>query len=101
MMRRTLRFEAPAEPVTLRQGGSRDVREDREWAARTLRANPGRWALLGRWPGGDTSRQHAFLIRNGGPGWRMFGAGFEVQAHTMLGEFRIYARYVGETDGAA
>lgn len=77
--------------------GSLDVdRPARKVIADTLRANPGRWALLGTWYGRATTGQVAHSIRRGLSGWQMFGPEFEAEAHTMLGEHRIYARYVPE-----
>jgi hypothetical protein len=37
----------------------------------------------------------AYAIRQGGRGWQMFGPGFEAKAVSVVGENRIYVRYVG------
>lgn len=99
MIRRTFRFDYPAGPITLRRGFDAEIRADRQWAADALRSNPGVWALLGQWPAADAARQHALAMRKGTSGWQPFGPGFEVELHTMLGEVRIYARYVGADGG--
>lgn len=101
MIARTFRFDVPAGLISTRHGNTAEAREDRQWAADTLRANPGQWALLGRWHNSPATRQHAHAIRQGDAGWQMFGPGFEVEAHTMLGEHRIYARFADTNGGAS
>lgn len=71
---------------------------DRENFARELRDHPGRWALLGVHPGtSGSARTEAWSIRNARsrPEFSPAGA-YEAEVQTMLGERRIYVRYVGE-----
>lgn len=87
----TVRFEEPAcEPF-------RRV-ETRELFADALRARPGEWALLGKYATAGTMRQAAYEIRNAlDPKDRPFApaGSFEAIARSMLGEHRVYVRYVG------
>lgn len=72
-------------------------RADRQAIADQLRNNPGSWALIGQRPGTPGAvRMTTYVISKGGPGWQMFGPGFEARTATMFGENRIYARYVGD-----
>lgn len=71
------------------------TKPERRAVAATLRANPGAWYLIGAYHNAACARTFSYAIRRGGGGWPMFGAGFEAQTHSMLGEHRIYARWVG------
>lgn len=84
----TPRVDHPAHPLP-KHGAPR-----RELAA-ALRAKPGRWHLLGAYHSATCARTFSYEIRKGGHGWTMFGPGFEAETHTMLGQHRIYARWVG------
>jgi hypothetical protein len=86
----TLRFEKPAPLIPFSV-------ESRTEIAKALKLTPGRWALLGQRKVAGSARQDAYSVRNGKPGWSMFGPGFEAEARTLFGEHRIYVRYV---DGA-
>lgn len=93
-------FDDPSYPVP------ETLEEVREFAD-TCRRQPGRWALYGAMTApGSTVRMTAYIIRKGGHSLRgkvyspkMFTFGppgsFEAQTITMLGEHRIYARFVG------
>lgn len=87
----TVRFEEPAcEPV--RRVESRQVFAD------ALRARPGEWALLGKYSTPGTMRQEAYRIRRAlDPKDQPFApaGSFEADARSMLGEYRVYVRYVG------
>jgi hypothetical protein len=83
----TIEFEQPTPaipPMTARPAVAYELVE-----------NPGQWALIGTWPNAASARQMAYAIRQGSSGWQMFGRGFEAQAVTVIGEHRIYVRYVG------
>lgn len=72
--------------------------ESRRLFADALRARPGEWALLGKYSTAGTGRQSAYEIRNAlGPKDQPFApaGSFEAEARTMLGEHRVYVRYVG------
>lgn len=86
-----VRFEEPA------PGAPHSIKA-RHAFAEALRARPKEWALLGRYKTGGSARQSAYNIRRaikakghpfGPPG------SFEADARTMLGEHRVYARFVG------
>jgi hypothetical protein len=81
-----LRTEQPSNPLP-------SAEADRHRDAWALRDNPGTWALLGTAGTSGSARTHAWKIRTAGKGWRMFGDGFQAEAHTMLGEHRVYARW--------
>ncbi|WP_426404249.1 hypothetical protein ACN9M0_24930 [Streptomyces sp. R-07] len=84
----TLRFEKAAPLIPFSD-------EARSEVAEALKLVPGRWALLGRRKVAGSARQDAYSVRNGKPGWAMFGTGFEAEMRTLFGEHRIYVRYVG------
>lgn len=85
-----LRFEGPAEPIP-----SPQICEE---FAEKLRANMGEWALIGKCPKPGTANQRAYAFRTGQQ--RGFGpaGSFEAESRTMLGENRVYVRYVGSPD---
>jgi hypothetical protein len=86
-----VRFEEPAHEPPRRV-------ESRQVFADLLRARPGGWALLGKYATSGTARQSAYAVRNAlDPKDQPFApAGtFEAEARTMLGEHRVYVRYVG------
>ena len=83
----TIRFDEPAHPA---------LRSDDSLAAFTaaLRAQPGQWALLGRYSTPGCMRTAAYEIRHGlNPAFR--SARYEAQSRSMFGEHRVYVRYVG------
>lgn len=82
----SLRFESPApQPPRLP--------ESLTAVAAALRTRPGEWALLGRYGTSGMARQTAYEIRHGHlPAFR---GGFEAQAKTLFGEYRVYARHTG------
>lgn len=84
-----IRFDPPAPPIP--RG-----RAVREAFANDLRANPGQWALLGQHPSPTAARQFAYGIRSGKHTslWLPAGA-YETETRTVLGEHRVYVRYVG------
>lgn len=84
----TPRVDHPALPLPKHGAPRREL-------ATVLRANPGTWHLLGTYHSPACARTYSYTIRQGGGGWTMFGPGFEVQTHSMLGQHRIYARWVG------
>jgi len=93
----TVRFEDPAHLA------HRTVADIAVFIA-ALRARPGQWALLGKFSTPHVMRQAAYEIRHGtdkGFAKAFAAGGFEAEARSMLGEYRVYVRYVGETGGAA
>jgi hypothetical protein len=82
-----LRFEPPAEPIP-----NPAICEE---FAEKLRANMGEWALIGTSKNLGTAGQRAYMFRKGLQ--RGFGpeGAFEAEARSMLGENRVYVRYVG------
>ncbi|MES9522397.1 hypothetical protein [Streptomyces capoamus] len=86
-MKAIIRFEEPAYQA-LRSDESLDA------LVNALKARPGKWALLGRYDTSGVMRQTAYEIRRGLR--RHFSDGrFETESQTMLGEHRVYIRYVG------
>lgn len=83
----TIRFEAPA-PHPPR------FAESLAAVAAALRARPGEWALLGRYSTSGAARQTAYEIRHG-LHHAFTEGGFEAQAKTLCGEYRVYVRYAG------
>lgn len=82
-----IRFEEPAHLAFRRP-------ESLAAFAAALRASVGQWALLGRYGTPSTMRQAAYEVRHGlNPAFP--GGAFEAQSHAMLGEYRVYVRYVG------
>ncbi|GAU66688.1 hypothetical protein SSP35_03_03360 [Streptomyces sp. NBRC 110611] len=64
-------------------------------AARQLRERPGEWAVVRRTETSDQAGAAAQAIRDGRlRAYRPTGA-FEATARTVVGEHRVYARYVG------
>ena len=88
MIALALKFEEPSDQIP----AERSVRAA---LAAELRDHPGEWLLLGTWKNPGSARQIAYVIRQGGSGWQMFGAGYEVESNTVIGENRIYVRYAG------
>lgn len=66
---------------------------ERNRIAWALRDTPATWFLLGKAGTSGSARTHAWQIRTAGKGWSMFGDGFQAEAHSMLGEHRVYARW--------
>jgi len=86
-----IRFEEPAHEPPRRV-------ESRQVFADLLRSRPGEWALLGKYATAGTARQAAYEVRNAlDPKDQPFApaGSFEAQSRTMLGEYRVYVRYVG------
>lgn len=82
-----LRFDGPTEPVP-----SPSVCEE---FAEKLKANMGEWALIGKCRTFGSAGQRAYMFRHGlQKGFEPKGA-FEAEARTLLGEHRVYVRYVG------
>ena len=88
MITATIEFEQPASLLPADAMTRRGI-------AAALVEHPGKWVLLGAWLKAGSSRQMAYAIRQGSAGWQMFGSGFEAKAVTVVGEHRIYVRYVG------
>lgn len=84
----SLRADHPTGPLP-KPGAERRV------VAAMLRADPGVWYLLGAHHNAACARTFGYAIRQGKGGWPTFGPGFEAETHTMLGQHRIYARWVG------
>lgn len=83
----TLRFQPFAGPIP----GPEEV----EIMAKELRENPGKWALIGSCSTPGAARQRAYAIRKGRQkGFEPAGA-FRAESHTMLGQYVVYAVYVG------
>jgi len=86
-----IRFEEPA-PRAPRGAKSRQVFAD------ALRARPGEWALLGQYSNPGTARTTAYDIRqtkNAQDQPFAPSGAFEVEQRTIVGEHRLYVRYVG------
>lgn len=87
-----IRFEEPAAPI---------LRSDESIAAfvAALQARPGDWALFGSESSPGCAGQRAYEIRHAlrGGGTRHFGpaGAFDATAKTVIGEHRVYVRYVG------
>ncbi|MFJ5532380.1 hypothetical protein [Streptomyces sp. NPDC093261] len=78
------------------------AREKRAAFADALRKRPGDWALLGQHADGTQARYDAYQIRNAelGRNEAFAPAGsFEAEARTLMGEARVYVRYVGGGGG--
>lgn len=80
-----------AEPASYPLPSTESERHRAAWA---LRDKPGTWVLLGTAGTPGSAKTHAWKIRVAGKGWAMFGDGFEAEARSMLGEHRVYARWV-------
>lgn len=94
MQESEIRFDPPAEPLPT------DLQK-RQQLAQALREVPGKWVLVGAASTPNRARSHAHELRRGGSGWDAFGPDFEAETHHMLGENRVYARYVGTIGGLA
>jgi hypothetical protein len=85
-----VRFELPAPTIPLPP-------DARNAFVAALRARPGVWALMGQHSSPGSARQMAYTIR-----WslrtRTFqpAGAFEADAKTVMGEHRVYVRYVGQ-----
>ncbi len=59
---------------------------------------PGTWALLGQHQSPGAARQTAYAIRKSLSPWpRPTGGHFEADAKTVLGEHRVWVRFVPKT----
>ncbi|MEU8907038.1 hypothetical protein [Streptomyces mirabilis] len=85
-----IRFEFPAPSIPLPP-------ETREAFVAALRARPGAWALMGQHSSPGAARQTAYSIRRAVRTrcFRPAGA-FEAEAKSVMGEHRVYVRYVGQ-----
>jgi len=86
-----IRFEDPP--------GARSAATGRDWtaAAAVLRKEPRRWAIVAVCPNAVTAASTANNIRRGQvAAMRPVGA-FEAVSRTVDGEYRVYARWVGES----
>jgi hypothetical protein len=87
----TVRFDEPAHDALRRP-------ESLQAFADALRARPGEWALLGKYSTQGAMRQASYEIRIVRERKdRVFApaGSFEAESRTMLGEHRVYVRYVG------
>lgn len=91
-----IRFESPTPPVLRSE-------ESLMAFALALRSRPGEWALLGALSSANYARQRAYEIRNAMQGGAapFFGpaGAFEAQSRSLLGECRVYVRFVGTAQG--
>lgn len=86
-----VRFEEPAHEPPRRL-------ESRWLFADALRARPCEWALLGKYVTGGTAGQAAYEVRHAlDPKDQPFApaGSFEAEARTLMGEHRVYVRFVG------
>lgn len=83
-----MRFESPAPLLPM-------PKRAREAFAVALRARPGVWALMGQHPSSGAARQLAFEIRRTNRLGDFPAGSFEADAKTVMGEHRVYVRYVG------
>jgi hypothetical protein len=85
-----LRFEPPAEPIP-----NTEICEE---FAEKLKANMGEWALIGKCKTPGAANQRAYMFRHGQQkGFEPSGS-FEAESRTLLGEHRVYVRYMGDPD---
>ena len=86
-------WEAPP-PSRQGQGGGRPSRMDPLAAA--LRTRPGEWALAYQCEASNVASRRMYGITRGiAASFRPAGA-FEATSRKVDGEYRVYARYVGE-----
>lgn len=84
-----IRFEFPAPSIPLPP-------EARNAFAAALRARPGAWALMGQHQSPGSARQMAYSIRQAHTTTFAPAGAFEADAKTVMGEHRVYARYLGQ-----
>lgn len=85
-----IRFESPAPGLPL-------PAEDRDAFIDALRWRPGIWALMGQHRSAGAARQLAYCIRNSLRPWTHLAAGvFDAESKTVMGEHRVYVRYLGQ-----
>lgn len=68
--------------------------------ARQLRARPGAWAVIGVYDKAGTAGSIAYAVKNGTMGPYRPAGTFEAASRKVDGEYRCYARYVGEAEHA-
>jgi YD repeat-containing protein len=88
MTKQNIRFEAPAHP-TPRPTEAKAFAEG-------LRERPGEWALVGYRDKAGSARTYAYDIRRGLVSAFTPSGAYEAEMHTLGGQFRVYARFVGE-----
>lgn len=90
-----IRFDGPAMPVPKQAG--------REEFAAELRKHPGEWALLGKVGTMGSGGTLAWQIRGARETMTAFApaGAYEAEAKTLLGEHRVYVRYVGSAEEQA
>lgn len=90
-----IRFDGPSHAVPKQAG--------RELFAAELRKHPGEWALLGRVGTMGSGGTLAWQIRGARETMTAFApaGAYEAEAKTLLGEHRVYVRYVGGVEEQA
>lgn len=76
------------------KGGRREV--DHNAVAAELKANAGAWGKIGVYPTPSSSGSTANQIRTASLAAYRPAGSFEAMSRTADGEYRVYARYVGE-----
>jgi hypothetical protein len=89
-MTQEIRFDAPAPAIPRKAERAEFVRK--------LKEAPDEWALLGKTGTMGSGTSLAWMIRNGHKSMSDFlpVGSFEAEARTLLGEHRIYVKYVGQ-----
>ncbi|MCI3277465.1 hypothetical protein [Streptomyces cylindrosporus] len=91
-----IRFESPAPHLPLPSAEMRDA------FIAALRTRPGEWALIGQNRSPGAARQAAYALRNSLSPWTYLpGSLFETDCKTVIGEHRVYVRYMGDAAEAA
>lgn len=90
-MTKTIRFEAP--PKSKGVSRSRAFTAD---TARQLQERPGEWGIIHTPPTRAAAYATAFQIRRGILANFRPGGTYEAVGRTVDGEYRVYARFVGE-----
>jgi beta-lactamase class D len=89
-MTQEIRFDGPAPAIPRKAERIEFVEE--------LKKTPNMWALLGKTGTMGSGTSLAWMIRHAHKSMTEFGpaGAFETEARTLLGEHRVYVRYVGE-----
>lgn len=72
------------------------ARKPRFEAAQQLRENPGRWARVGSFSKRTNANSLASIIRRGASSVWAEPGDFDAVARATDGEFRVYARFLGD-----
>jgi hypothetical protein len=84
-----LKFETPPAQRRITWGRHYEV-------ASRLRAKPGEWAVVGVYNASNTAASIARQVNRGAMAAYQPAGSFEAMSRTVDGEYRAYARFVGE-----